>query len=111
GLALPFKGRVVGRIEAVGDAPQAGLSEQARLLREERPVRSEREVEVADRRQLLDETLVVAPHKRLAPRQADLPHTERDEDAHEPLDLLERQDLRPGQELEILAADLFRHAV
>jgi hypothetical protein len=103
--------RRVERVEAHGDAPQACIGERARLLREKRPVRRERQVEVADLGELLDETLEVASHQRLAAGQADLLDAERDEDLNEPLDLLEREDLSARQELEILTEDLFGHAV
>src|SRR5680860_95203 len=42
---------------------------------------------------------------------ADLPHAAGDEDAGEPSDLLERQQLLSLEELEVATEDLLRHAV
>ena len=53
----------------------------------------------------------MGPDQRLATREAELGHPEVDEDAGQPLDLLEAEDLRPGQEGVFLAVQLGRHAV
>ena len=102
---------VVQRVEADRDPRQPRVGEHLRLLREERPVGREREVEVAERRQLRDEHLQVAPEQRLATRDAELRHAEVDEHRRDAPDLLEGQELAPGQEAVVLPEDLFRHAV
>src|SRR5688572_329386 len=103
--------RVVERVEAHGHALQTRDLERLCLGREKRSVGREGEVEIAHLREHLDETLDVATDERLATGETDLLHAEADEDADETLDLLERQDLGPREELEILAEDLLRHAI
>src|SRR5207253_595608 len=72
----------------------------------------ERQVERGvDGGQALDEVRHVGPDQRLPAGEADLGHAEADEDAGEPLDLLEAENLRPGQEAVLLAVELGRHAV
>ena len=80
------------------------------------PVRREREVDRLavgrpDRGQRRDEHRQVAPDERLAARDPQLPDAEPDEDAGQPLDLLERQHELLGQEREVAPEDLGRHAV
>ena len=53
----------------------------------------------------------VAAQQRLAAGQAQLAHAERAEDARQPGDLLEGEQLGPRQEREVAAVDLARHAV
>ena len=65
--------------------------EVVRLPREQRAVRRQREIDVAERRELADEHRQVAADERLAARDADLLDAAGDEDARDPLDLLERQ--------------------
>ena len=50
-------------------------------------------------RELRDQLRQVAAHQRLAAGQPDLVDPQRHRDPHEPLDLLEREQLRSGQEL------------
>src|SRR5690606_5190680 len=103
--------RVLERIGAHGDALPSRRLEPRRLPPEERAGGGEREVEPADRRQLLDQRLEIAPHQRLAAGEPDLPDAELVEDAREALDLLEREERLAVEELEVLAEDLLRHAV
>jgi hypothetical protein len=58
-----------------------------------------------------DEAVDPAPQQRLAAGEADLARAVRVEDAREPHDLLEREDLRVRQEGVVGAEDLARHAV
>ena len=53
----------------------------------------------------------MAAYERFAAGDADLFDTVRDEDAREPLDLLEGQQLAPLEEDVVAPEDLFRHAV
>ena len=101
---------VVERIEADGDPAQAGVRERLRLLRQQRPVRRQGQIHV-ELGELRDQPLQVAAHERLTARDADLPHAAVDEDARDPRDLLERQELAPLEEAVIAAVDLLRHAV
>ena len=103
--------RVVERVEAHRDPPQARFSQRPCLASEERAVRREREVHVGNRREARDERLEVTPYQRLASGEAELAHTERDEDPREPLDLLEGKELRALEELPVPAVDLLGHAV
>ena len=103
---------VVERVEADGDARQPRVGERLRLLRQERCVRRQRDVEVvAERRELRDQHLEVAPEERLAAGDAELLHAELDEHARDALDLLEREELTPRQEAVVVPEDLLRHAV
>jgi hypothetical protein len=103
---------VVERVEADGHAVQAGIGERLRLAREQDPVRRHGDVlDARHRGQHRDQPLEVAPQERLAARQPQLAHARAREQPREPRDLLERQDLRAAQELEIVAEDLLRHAV
>ena len=62
-------------------------------------------------RELAHEHRQVAPDEWLAAGDADLLDAACDEDARDPLDLLERQQLLARQELVLAAEDLLRHAV
>ena len=80
------------------------------------PVRRERQVDRLagrrpDRGQALDEPGQVAPDERLAAGDPELRRAEPDEDAGQPLDLLERQDELARQEREVAPEDLLGHAV
>ena len=84
----------------------------SRLLREKRRVRRERDVEVvAERCQPGDQELEIAAQERLAAGDPQLLHTEVDEHARDPLDLLEGEELAARQEAVLVAEDLLRHAV
>ena len=61
----------------------------------------------ASRGQLCDEPRQVGPHERLAAGEPQPPHAHLRDDAHEPRDLLERQNLVPRLEADVLV----RHAV
>src|SRR5207342_3062903 len=103
---------VLQRVEADRDSLEAGLAKRPSLWREQGAVRRHGEVAKAlDPRQLLDQALDVPPHEGLPSRDADLPHAAGDEDAGEPSDLLERQQLLSLEELEVATEDLLRHAV
>ena len=102
--------RVVERVEADGDALQAGIGERLRLRGEQRGVRRQRQVDV-ERRELLDEALEVAADERLAAGDPDLARAERDERARDAGDLLERQQLLAVEEAVVAAVHLLRHAV
>ena len=82
------------------------------LLLEQVAVRGEREVRRAGQGgEARDQAGELRAEQRLAAGQAQLAHAQAREDAREPLDLLERQDLLAGQERVLLAVDLGRHAV
>ena len=75
---------------------------------EENAVRRQREVsDTVDRRQHSDEQRQIAPNERLAAGQAYLVDAELGEEAYEPGDLLEAEDLVAAQPLEPLG----RHAI
>ena len=72
---------VVERVEADGDALEAGGDERLGLLGQQRAVRRQRHVEAAERGQALDQQLEVAAQQRLAARDPDLLDAVRDERA------------------------------
>ena len=112
-------------------APKTASSSESRLTvtrrspasasgSRERPqrgsVRRERQVDLAaigpaDRRQHGHQVRQVPPHERFATGNPQLLDAQRDEDPRQPGDLLEGQDLVPGQELEVTPIDLLGHAV
>ena len=103
---------VVERVEAHGDPGEARVGERLGLLREERRIRRQRDVEVVSEcREPLDQELEIAAQERLAAGDAQLPDAEVDEDARNALDLLEREQLAPGEEAVVVSEDLLRHAV
>ena len=102
---------VVERVEADGDALEAGRDERLGLLRQQRAVRRQRDVEAAERRQALDQHLEVAAQERLAARDPDLLDAVRDERAREPLDLLEAEQLLAVHEAVAATEHLLGHAV
>ncbi len=90
---------------------QAGVGERLCLLREQGRVRRQRQLETVDRGERGDQALELAAQQRLAARDPDLLDPMCGEDPHEPLDLLEREQLAAIQEAVLAAEDLFRHAV
>ena len=66
------KCRVVERIEADGDASEAGIAQAAGFPREQRTVGGQREVDVAESREHFDQALDVAAKQRLAAGQPEL---------------------------------------
>ena len=102
---------VVERVEADGDSTETGVAQRLRLLRQQRRVRRQRQVEPADPGEHRDELLEVAAEQRLAAGQPDLLDAVTHERTRGPLDLLEREQLTPGQEGVVAAEDLLRHAV
>ena len=104
--------RVVERVEGDRDAVEAGVRQRLRELRQQRAVGGQRDVDV--RRglaELGDERRQVGAQRRLAAGQPQLAHAEAGDESAEACDLLERQDLVAGQELEVRAEHLARHAV
>ena len=102
---------VVQRVEADGDALQAGGDERLGLLRQQRTVRRQRQVEAAERGQALDQQLEVAAEEWLAAGDPDLLDAVRDERAREPLDLLEAEELLAVHEAVAATEHLPGHAV
>ena len=102
---------VVERVEAHRDPRQPRGDERRCLLGQQGAVRRQCHVEVADRGQPADEYLEVAAQERLAARDPDLLDTVGDEDAGEPLDLLEREQLLAVHEPVAASEHLLRHAV
>ena len=99
-------------VEAHRDPAQPGARERLGLLREQIAVGREREIEQAgDRGESLDQARQLVAQQRLAARDADLLDAERNEQARQPLDLLEREQLGPRHEAVVLAVDLGGHAV
>ena len=106
------EGLVVERVEADGDAVQAGLGEVAGARRQQRPVGGQRQVvDAIERRQSRDQPLEPLPHQWLAAGEPDLAHAQRDRDAHDALDLVEVEDLGARQEGVVRPERLARHAV
>ena len=97
----------VHRIQADVDPPQPRVPERLRQRGQQDAVGRQADVlDARDRGDLRDQPRQVAADQRLAPGQPDLVDPQRHHDPHEPLDLLEAQELAPRQELRIL-----RHAV
>ena len=97
----------VHRVEADVDPLEPGVAQAAGPRGQQDAVGGQADVlDPGDRRQLLDQDREVAAHQGLAAGQPDLVDPQRHRDPDEPLDLLEAQELRAGQEL-----DLLRHAV
>src|SRR5262249_28821954 len=99
------------RVEADGDALQAGISQRLRLLREQGTVRRQCQVHAVDASEELDQALDVPPHQGLPAGETDLLHSLSDERPRQALDLLERQELAALEEAVVTAEDLLRHAV
>ena len=68
-------------------------------------------VDAVDLGQHRDQALDVAPQERLSAGQPQLAHARAGEHAGQPRDLLEREQLRAAQELEVMPEDLLGHAV
>ena len=108
--------RVVQRVEADRHPPQARVGERLGERAQRGAVGRQGQVELAavrplDRRQHRDQVRQVAPDERLAPGDPQLLGAEPDEDAGDPLDLLEREDLIVREERVVAPEDLLRHAV
>jgi hypothetical protein len=105
---------VVERVEADGDAVQAGVAQHARFLRrEERAVGGECKIlHPANAGQHLHQALEVAPQQRFAAGEADLLRPLAHEEARHAGDLLEGQQ-RGARQVAVprRPEDLFRHAV
>jgi len=81
-------------------------------LRQQRAVGGEGNVpQLRDRPQAAHQLRQVPPQQRLSAREAHLPHPQRHEQAHQPLDLLEAQDGLAIQEGVVVAEPLPGHAV
>ena len=104
--------RVVERVEAHGDALQAGVAQRARLLREQRAVGGQREVEAADAppasRPGVRCSGAAAARRRSAGSSRRRAPTNSAGDAR---DFLERQQLGVRQERVVASEDVLRHAV
>ncbi len=108
----PAEDRIVERVEADRDPAQTGIGKAACLAGEQGPVGGHREVvEAIDAGEQLHEPGQVASEQRLAPGEPDLGHAVVHEEARQTRDLLERQQLRPGQEPESRPEHLPGHAV
>jgi len=94
----PFEALTIERVEADGDAVQAGIAKGPGLVGQEDAVRREREVvDSRQRRQLRDEHRQIPAEQRLAARDPDPVGTDRHERAGERGDLLEREQRFAGQ--------------
>ena len=102
---------VVEGVEADRDPPETRVAQRLRLLRQEGAVRRQRQVESRNGGKHLDEALDIAADQRLAAREADLLDAEACENAGEPGDLLESEQVAAREEGVVAAVDLLRHAV
>ena len=103
---------LVEAVEADRHALQARLCERPDLAGQEGAVGGESQIlHALDPGDAFDELGQIVAQQRLAAGDADLLHARTDEDADQALDLLEVQDLGPGQEVVPLAEDLGGHAV
>ncbi len=101
---------VVERVEADGDSAEARVGERLCLLPQQRAVRCQGQIDV-ELGEEEDQPFEVAPDERLAAGDPDLPDSGLDEDARQPRDLLEREQLAPVEEAVVAPVDLLRHAV
>jgi hypothetical protein len=107
---------VVQAVQADGDAPQPRVLERAGLARQQRAVGGQRQVgpaalHGAQPGELGDEPLQVLAQQGLAAGQADLAHAVRHEQARQPRDLLEAQQV-VVREVAVVAVEHFLgHAV
>ena len=96
----------IERIERNIDALDAVIGELARVFRKLRAVGGQRQlVEIAGgevARQRADERHDAAPDQRLAAGQPQLAHAARDEGAAQPVELLQREQVRLRQEVHVL---------
>src|SRR5256885_3416422 len=96
------------RIEAHGDAPQARGAQRRRLLRDELAIRGQGQVvDLRNPGDQADQGREVVPQQRLAAGEPYLAHAQPREHPHHAVELLEREDRRPGQPYVLV----FRHAV
>jgi len=106
----PGEGLGIAGIEGDVHPAHAGGTEPLRIARELAAVRGERELVERARgevpAQALEQPDDALPHQRLAAGDAELAHAEAHEGAAEAIELLQRQQLRLGQEAHVL-----RHAV
>ena len=103
---------VVQAVQAHGDALQAGVAQALRLLSQQVAVCGERQVlDAVDGRKHGHQLIEARSHQRLAAGQSNLLGAKAHEDANEPRDLLEGEEVSPGKELIPLAVDLGGHAV
>ena len=103
---------VVQAVQADGHSHQPGRLQRLGLPRQQVTVGRHGQVfEPRDCRETGDQLLHLVADQRLAARNADLLRAQADEDARDPLHLLEGQQLGLGQELVPLAEYLRRHAV
>jgi hypothetical protein len=103
--------RIVERIEAHGDALQAGGLECLRALRQQGAVGRQRGFDARNRRQQRDQLLGIPAQQRFAAGEPDLLNAVRCEEAHQPGDFLERQQFVARQEWVVAAEYRLRHAV
>ena len=88
------------RIQAEADAAEASVTQCAPLLWEERTVSSHRQVgEAGNACNAYDQLLDIVTQERLASGQPDLLNTETHRETDDAFNLLERQDVRPGDPL------------
>ena len=99
--------RVVERVEADGDALQAGVLERLRLLRQQRGVGRQRQVEPASAASIAIRLLDADAQQRLAAGEAELRDADLDRCGSEPRDLLEGEQLLAVEEAVVLAEHLF----
>ena len=102
---------VVQAVQAHRHAPQPGLGERLGVPPEQVGVGRQRQVLDRQPRQHGHEAWQVRPQQRLPAGQSNLPDAKLDEDAGQPRNLLEGEDLGLRQEGVVLAVDLGRHAI
>ncbi len=103
---------LVVAVQAHGDSPETRVLERLRPLGKEIAVGGEGEIlHPVDRGQSFDQLGKLVAEQRLASGHPELRRTEGDEEARQPLDLLEAQDLVSQKELVLLAVDVPGHAV
>ena len=102
---------VVDAVQADGDAVEPRRREVRRLRRQQRAVGRQRDLQAGQGAQHRDQRRQAAAQQRLAARQAQLAQPASVQLRHDAGDLLEAEDLVAGQELEVGAEDLARHAV
>jgi len=107
---------IVERVEANGDAGQAGRFQVVCFARKQRAVGGQREVERPSigRRQgseSLDELLDAFAQQRLAARESNLVDAMCNEDAREPLDFFEGEQRAMRKKRVVAAEDGARHAI
>jgi hypothetical protein len=102
----------VEAVQAHGDPGQPCLLQVLRDRGQEGPIGGHGEVETRlEGGDALHQLGQVSPDEGLATGEADLGHSQIQEEAGQPLDLLEAEDFRAREERELLAVQLSRHAV